>query len=218
MKKDIKKYIYAFIITSIIFVTAFYLGDYFSNKKLDVIKSAENRIAVDILSSETQFSLLGELSCKDAENSTLPAELDSLGERLNYSEQKIGANDPEFIDLKKYYSLLEIKNYVLLKKLRDCPKPQTIILYFYSSDCPDCDREGYVLTRLKQQYPELRVYSFDYNLDLSALKTLASVYNIGKTLPAVVIKNKAYEGFQSLETLKSLMPELKMGTSTKNSN
>lgn len=218
MKLETKKYIYAFLITVVIFATSISIGNYFSNKKLDLIKSTESKIAVDILSSETQFALLGELSCKEAENSTLPRELDLLGERLNYTEEKIGANNQEFIDLKKYYSLLEIKNYILLKKLHDCPKPPIIILYFYSGNCPDCDREGYVLTRLKKQYPELRVYSFDYNLDLSALKTLASAHNIGKTLPAIVLKDKTYEGFQSLDKIKSLLPELKPSTSSEPKN
>ncbi len=202
------------MITAAIFATALYLGNYFSDKKLSALKATENQISVDILSSETQFALLGELPCADAENSTPSQELDSLGEKLNYSEEKFGANNADFIGLKKYYSLLEIKNYLLLKKLRDCPKPPIIILYFYASDCPDCDKEGYVLTYLKEQYPELRVYSFDYNLDLSALKTLASVYGVGKTLPALVIKRKPYKGFQTIDDIKALLPELNTATSS----
>ena len=74
-----------------------------------------------------------------------------------------------------------------MQKIKDrCGSTQTngglSIMYFYSNkgDCSDCEREGFVLTKLREDYPELRVYSFDYNLDLSALQTLVSIYNIKK--------------------------------------
>jgi hypothetical protein len=84
-------------------------------------------------------------------------------------------------------------------------------MYFYSNkgDCPDCQKEGFVLTKLGEDYPELRVYSFDYNLDLSALQTLISIYNVEKKLPAILINEKAYYGFQSVDDIKNAMPALK---------
>jgi hypothetical protein len=89
-------------------------------------------------------------------------------------------------------------------------------MYFYSNkdnSCPDCEREGFVLTRLREDYPELRVYSFDYNLDLSALQTLISIYNIKPTgtdnLPAILINNNVYYGFKSVDDVKSILPALK---------
>lgn len=216
MNSDFKKYLYAFFITAAIFATAFYLGNYFSGKKIDELRATESRIALDILSSETQFALLGELSCPEAQNSLLSQELSSLGEKLDYSEEKFGADNPEVVALKKQYSLLEIKDYMLIKKLKDCPKRPVTILYFYADDCHDCEKMGYVLTYLREQYPELRVYSFDYNLDLSALKTLAFIYGIKDQFPALVIKNKAYKGFKKIEELEALLPELSTATSTKN--
>lgn len=214
MKSDWKKYIYAFLITSLIFGTALFLGNYFSNRKIAELKTAGNKISIDILSSETQFALLGELPCPDLKNSTLSQELNSLGEKLNYSEDKFGSDDEEVRDLKKYYSILEIKDYLLTQKLKDCPDRPISILYFYSSDCPDCDKVGYVLTALREQYPELRVYSFDYNLDVSALKTMATIYGVGDKLPALVIKNKTYSGFKSVDEIKDLLPELNEATTT----
>ena len=211
---DWKKYIYAFFITAAIFATAFYLGNYFSDKKINELEAAGNKISIDILSSETQFALLGELPCPEAKNSTLSEELNELGEKLNYSEEKFGADNEEVRDLKKYYSILEIKDYLLTKKLQSCPDRPIAILYFYGKDCPECDRQGYVLTYMREQHPELRVYSFDYHLDVSALKTLASIYKIGDKLPALVIKNKSYKGFQSVENIGALLPELYATTTT----
>lgn len=207
-QSDWKKYTYAFLITSAIFATALYIGEYFSDKKINDLKDTESQIAIDILSSETKFALLGDLSCPDAPNSTLSQELHLLGERLSYSEKELGSNNQTFINLKKQYSLLEIKDYLLVKKLKDCENRPTAILYFYKNDCQECDKQGYVLTYLRQKYPILRVYSFDYDLDLSALKTLADIYNIKDTFPSIVIKNKTYSGFKSIDDINTILPEL----------
>jgi hypothetical protein len=90
------------------------------------------------------------------------------------------------------------------------------IIYFYSNegDCPDCEREGFVLTRLRQTYPNLRVYSFDYNLDLSALQTLVTVYSIKPTseeagLHALLIDGRVYYGFKSIDDIKDIIPSLR---------
>jgi len=94
------------------------------------------------------------------------------------------------------------------------------ILYFYSNrgDCPDCGKMGDVFTYLRQTYPGLRVYSFDYHLDLSVLRTLTALrkINADKGLPAFVVNNKApVYGFKTLQEMQKLIPELKtLATST----
>lgn len=62
------------------------------------------------------------------------------------------------------------------------------VLYFYKTDdCTDCEKQGYALTALREKYPGLRVYSFDYGLNLSAIETLIRIYKIKDTeLPALV--------------------------------
>lgn len=208
-----KKYFFSFVITAIIFATAIFLSNYFSQKKLDEIKSIQDKIAVDILSSETQFSLLEESSCKDLGTGTLSTELGSLEDKLAYTENQRGHGDPEVQALKRYYSLLEIKDYLLMNKISEkCKRTPTSIIYFYSTDesCDDCEKEGYVLTHLRETYPDLRVYSFDYNIDLSAVKTLISINKVKNQLPALIIKDQNYYGFQSIEDLEKALPELKV--------
>ena len=98
-----------------------------------------------------------------------------------------------------------------MQKISDkCGKPPLTIIYFYSNanDCSDCEREGYVLTDLRQQFPDLRVYSFDYNLDISAVKTLIAINKVENKLPAIYIKNKMYYGFQGVSDIEKIMPEL----------
>jgi hypothetical protein len=207
-----KKYFFSFVITTVIFATAIFLSNYFSQKKLDEVRGIQDKIAVDILSSETQFSLLEESSCKDVGVGTLSTELGTLESKLAYTESQRGHGDEEVIALKRYYSLLEIKDYLLMNKISEkCKKTPLSIIYFYSSDnsCSDCEREGYVLTHLRETYPDLRVYSFDYDIDLSAVKTLISINKVKKELPAIIINDQAYYGFQSIEDLEKTIPELK---------
>ena len=211
---DWKKYIIAFIITAIIFGTAIAASNYFNNKRIEEIESIESKIAIDILSLETQFDLLEELSCDEVlENPLLSSELGSLGERLDFTERALGAENPEVLKLKQSYSLLEIKDYLLIKKISEkCDNFDPVfVFYFYSNagDCPDCIREGHVLTALKQKYPELRVYSFDYHLDVSALKTLITINKITPELPALVIEDAAYQGFHTVEAIEDVLPPLK---------
>ena len=216
-----KKYIYAFIITLVIFMTAMYLSDYFNSKKIDILKADENKISIDILASETQFALLGEASCKDIDKSTLTEELGQLGDKLNYLESQSGENSDEFITMKKYYSVLEIKDYLLTKKLAPkCKDAPVSILYFYTNDCLECTKIGYALTQLHDKYSLLKIYSFDYNLDLPIIKTLADVYNIGTTTPAVVIDGKLTPILKNIDDIDKLLPKRikTIASSTKTNN
>ncbi len=209
-KIDTKKYIFSFIITVAIFATAFLLSDYTNEKRMKEVRNIESNIAIDILSLETQFDLFEEVSCEVINNSILSQEINSLARRLSFMEVSRGANDEEVERLKKYYSLLQIKDYLLMKKIGEkCEKEPVFILYLYSNigDCNDCEKEGYVLTYLRKEYPNLRVYAFDYHLDLAAIKSLASIYNIENRLPAMVINDDLYYGFKSKEEVEELLPE-----------
>jgi hypothetical protein len=212
-KTDWKKYVFVLIITVAIFATTFYISAYFNNLRTAEMRAVENKISLDLLSSETQFSLLAEASCKDiGKSSILSKEINTLAEKLSYMEEKFGATNEEVLGLKKYYSLLEIKDYLLMKRVSEkCGVTPISILYFYSNagDCPLCEKTGYVLTYLNQQYPQIRVYSFDYNLDLSAVQTLISVFKVKNTLPAIIVGEDVHYGLSTLDEFEKAMPKLK---------
>lgn len=207
---DWKKYVIVFFITATIFILGFWVSSNLNSKKINQVRNIEDKISLDLMSSEIQFDLLQEISCKDISNTVLSSELNSLASKISYSENNIGVENMEFISLKKSYSLLEIKDYLLMKKINDrCKRKSVFVLYFYGNeDCKDCIRQGYVLTSLSEKYPKLRVYSFDYNLDLSALKAMISIYKVPNDLPAIVIEGKVYSGFNSLEDIEKLIPDV----------
>jgi hypothetical protein len=210
---DIKKYIITFLITAIIFATAVFASSFLADKKLEDVRAIENRVAMDILSSETQFALLEETSCRDIGPGFLSKELGTLGEKLSYAENQAGFDMAEVESLKRSYFLLEIKDYLLMKRLTEkCGTRPTFILYFYSDEekCEDCERMGYVLTSLRDTYPDLRVYSFDYHFDVEAIKTLTSIYKVRDELPALIINGEPHYGFRSVEELEAEIPALKL--------
>lgn len=202
---DWKKYLIVFLITASLFLMAGYLSNYFGNKKIKELESIQDNIALDILSSETQFTLLSELSCKNLTDDVLSAELNEMGKKLEWGEKNMEGS-AEVLYLRKYYSLLEIKDYLLLKNISErCNKKYAFILYFYTTaeNCSECKKQGIVLSTLRENYPTLRVYSFDYSTDLSAVKAMLQIYKIEDTkLPAVVLDDEVMTGFRSIEELE----------------
>src|ERR1035437_5191115 len=170
IRNNISKYIVTFVITALLFGGAFYLSNYFNSKKIQNIKATEDQVAIDILASETQFDILKQSSCDQIDSSILAGDLDTLGNRLTYMEYQIGVDNPDVVQLKKYYSILQIKDYLLMNIYNtNCHKKPVVVMYFYSNNCPECTQQDYVITYLRDTYPSIRIYTFDYNLDLSAL-------------------------------------------------
>ncbi|MES2986028.1 MAG: hypothetical protein V4686_02790 [Patescibacteria group bacterium] len=204
------QYLVVFVVTVGLFLSAFGLSNYLSDRKLDKVKYIQDDIAIDILSSETQFELLQDISCKDAGASVLSSELNDLARRIEYSEQSI-QNIEEVTRLKKYYSVLQVKDYILMKKATErCGLKSVFVLYFYTTEknCVECARQGYVLTELRDKYPDLRVYSFDYGLDLGIIQTLIRTYKLSDTeLPTLIVEGDVLTGYHDLEATEALLPE-----------
>lgn len=209
----------ALAITVLLFGTVLYAVNYLNGMRVAELANIEDKIALDTLSLETQFDLLAEAPCSEvSEGSVLSGELNDLADRLSYTEERLGSDNEEVVKLKRQYTLLQVKDYLLMKRLaKECKNLKPVfVLYFYSNagDCPGCAEAGYALSYLRQTYPGLRVYSFDYNLDLGALKTLRAVLGIKEPLPAFVINGKNFNGLTSLTDLESKLPLNLLATST----
>jgi hypothetical protein len=208
----------ALAISAVITGTVIYAIAYLNNARVAELSAIEDKLSIDTLSLDTQFSLLAATPCDSiASSTTLAGELTDLGSRLAYAENQLGTNNDQVVRLKEQYSLLEIRDYLLTKQLAtECGTHPVTVLYFYSNsgDCADCDKAGYALSYLRTTYPSLRVYSFDYNLNLGALKTLIAVTKLEDKLPAFVIGGKRSYGFTSLEDLEKQFPKGALATST----
>lgn len=219
-----RRYIFALVISLVIFMSGFLASNTLTNKKLESLKTVEDDISLSILSSETQYDIMREVSCDNLSNTNqtvLTKEIGALADNLSLLEAN-NEQDERIISAKKRYSLLLIKDYLLSKRLtEECGTAQTFVIYFYSNAdvCPECVKTGYALSSLRQDYEKLRVYAFDYNLDLPLIKTFASLYGVKETeLPAVIINKKLYTGLNTKESIDSLLPKIvkeKAATTTK---
>lgn len=222
MRIDYSKYIYSLIITVAVFVTAIFISNFFSNRRVDNVKGMQENIAINILSIETQFDLLKEVPCANLDSNILSDEISKIGDRLSYIESSRGGDDVEVIYLKKYYSLMEIKDYLLTKRLAEkcANKKIAYVIYIYSNnkDCDSCRKQSLVLTALREKYPDLRVYTFDYDLDLSAIETLKKAYKVPESFPIIIVDDKVMSGYMDKDALDAKLPSSIKSTSTATSS
>lgn len=210
MNPETKKYITVFFITLGIFIIVFGMVNYLNKQKLAEIDDLQRKITADLIATETQFNLLKSAPCNAVGNTILSVELGELGRKLDFAETNQGANDPEVLQLKKYYSLLQVKDYLLMQELASkCDINTDSLLYFYSDDCEECVKQGYVLTEFKKSYPKLRIYSFDSDLDFSVIDTFIGLYDFEDVYPTVIAHDRTYQGFIGLSELEELFPNLR---------
>jgi len=207
------------IITALLIGTVVYAINYLNAQRVQQLSDLQTQLATDTLSVETQFALLESAPCEDlADGNIVSQEVSDLGDRLSVAESQLGTTNKQVIQLKQQYTLLQIRDYILTQRLaQTCGIKPTVVLYFYSNtpgSCADCDRASYALSYLHNLNPDLRVYSFDYNLDLGALDTLKAVEKIQPKFPAFVINGKRSYGFTTLDDFETLFPKNFFATST----
>ncbi len=210
---DWKKYAIAFFITTFVFIAALWTSNQIYGKQIEEMKTIINQISLNTSASEVQYNLLLETSCERAVDIDPIRDLDKFASMLSQAESQRGSDTEDVLELKKQYTLLQIKDFLLTKRLADrCKSDANYILYFYSSEksCEECKKQGWVLTDLRSAYPELRIYAFDYDMDFQPIKTLQTMYKLtGNALPILVIDGKPVYGFKTREEIEQIMPLLK---------
>ncbi len=213
MSDHLKRYIIVFFLTLGIFLFAFLLSSFFGDRKIDQLRQIQEQIALDILSTETRYSLLERTSCVHAVAGSeiergLSRELADLARRLKFTESQFGSNNENVIFLKKYYALLQIKDYLLIQELSErCGEQVFVILYFHEQNCPECQKQSLVLDELVKRYSGVRVYWFEKDIITPAQQTLLSIFDISQG-PTLVIGNNSYQGFLSLEDIQLIAPDI----------
>jgi thiol-disulfide isomerase/thioredoxin len=208
MKRNIsyKNVIIAFLLTIIVFALGVSIGNYSVGRKYNELSSFISDLRLQTMSMELQFSLLSEDPCNAMNSNYLERELSILNNRLDYLEQLYGNKDPEIIQMKKYYSLLQIRHWLLFSKAQDtCDSNLGLILYFYSNDyCPDCNAQGNVLTSFRNKYSdEIKVYAFDVDLDDFAVSTLVEMYDISQ-VPTIIYNDDYLPGLTNMQKLEEV--------------
>jgi hypothetical protein len=201
------KFVAAFFLTAFIFLVIVVTNNYFNEAKLNHLNSVYNNIRIDALNAEVQYEIISENPCIALDFAPISNELAELGDKLTDMESQLGKKNQQVLDLKKYYSILEIRQWLFVKKAsKQCNANATPVLFFYSNenDCSDCESQGFVLNYIRKSQPNVYVYSFDVNLDTSSIKTLKLSYNITMT-PSLVIRDKTYLGFHDADKIVEIL-------------
>lgn len=206
---DKRKYVFVFIITAAIFLCGLLIGSLTSSQKLVDVRELQDSLQSDTLDLEILYSILEQDPCMYVNTTPLSDKLYDVAVKLDYMESLLGKGDDTVLRLKKYYSLLEIRQWLFESRVKEeCNYDKHIILYFYSNEdgaCPQCEEQGFILSYLRKKYGEtLGVYSFEYGLPSESLQTLVRRYDI-TALPAIVIDDETHIGFYSTAELEDLL-------------
>lgn len=208
-KISMSLYVVAFIVSVIIFLLGFYVGDIFYSSRIDDF-SLDIRFLSDDLYATQMIMILDDNSTSFCplyleELEKVDKRVQKLGEELTVLEEVQGVSDAE---LKKRYFLLETQAYLLSTELnKRCNKDVKIILYFYSGDnCESCKQQGFDLTKARETLAKdlsLKIYSFDSSLGSSSVDSFIKKYHISK-YPTIVLEERVYSGYQNFDTLVTL--------------
>lgn len=201
----------ALVLTILIFVSGIIIGNNNVEKKYENLEGFISDLRLQTMSLELQYELMSDEPCKAIENAYLTEELAQLNSRLDYLENLYGTNSPEILQMKQYYSLLQIQHWMLFREAREsCDVVSDLILYFYSNeDCQDCATQGSVLTAFRKKYKEeVKVYAFDMNLEDPAINTLEQMFKVGE-VPSIVYNEELFSGFVPFSMLEDLLTNKK---------
>jgi len=206
-----KVYLIAGIITIVIFSCGVGLGFFINENKFSSLKQELETIQTQQKDMESEILLansLGKESCETLsyEIEKMTSIASNLGEKISsYNSEMV--KDFEISNLKKYYMLSLIEYWYYWESFKkNCNSSVNTILYFYSlNNCNDCESQGYMLSFLKQKYPDkMMVFSLDADEDLYSINLLKRTYEVNKT-PTLIINNKKYEGLTDLNELNRIL-------------
>lgn len=203
------KYAAAISIATLIFFTGLVLGNFTANQKITELDKFEQDLRADSLALELQYDILSENPCGSINHSTLTDELYELGSKLTFMENGLGIDDPDVIRLKEYYSTLQIRHWLLAKQEKnECNPNINLIMYFYTNDetgCDKCDEQGYALTYLRKDNPDIRTYAFDNEIDNVALNTLKQIYFESEEFPVLILNEQTHHGFLDAQQMSDYL-------------
>ncbi len=201
------KYITVFAITTLIFIVGIIIGNYFASQKMQQIDYIGQDLKTDTTAMELQYELIAENPCDDLNATPLADQLYEMASKLDYMENRLGEDDRDVLDLKEYYSLLELRHWLFIQKTnKECNQSSANILFFYTNeeDCSDCKEQGFILTWIRRNYENVYIYSFDYTIENAALDTVKRLYDV-KGTPSIVINKQTYNKFMSKKELQNIV-------------
>lgn len=205
-----KRFFLALVLTSIIFLLGLLVGHTLTLDRTSYLADISYRQKLDYESLQLQ-SLFLDLSASNQScslfNKILETSLTNVADaqaKVDFYLLESTMGSDTYKDLKRDYSLAQIRYWLLNKKIKETCEPDHVsILYFYSNEeCVDCGPQGTILIYLKEKLKDkLLVFSLDADfIDEPMINLLKQTYNITR-VPSIVIEDRLFNELLSKDEL-----------------
>ncbi|MFH0832531.1 MAG: hypothetical protein V1900_02315 [Candidatus Aenigmatarchaeota archaeon] len=213
-KKELhaKTLVSALVITVIIFVSGVFVGTMLSQKKVVMIESDLEKVNSELESFQLETLMLKTLG-ENATCSLLKTRIvdinkqsAELGNNLELYREGKKEYDESYAELQARYSRLLVTYWLMAKEMKQTCKSDFITtLYFFSSECRDCDTQSFVLTYFKKKLED-NILIFALNADVSepSMKIIMGYYNITR-YPSMVVEEELINGLRDKSNFEYIL-------------
>ena len=205
-----RMYFFAFVASLLLFTVGLVLGWQWGYSAVTQMRSELDALSADEAGVEL-VSLLGNESfaCQiyESEFARMFQKTEEYGSKLAELEVRKGKMDSEVLELKKAYSAMQLRNYLLQQRMDSrCGYRHNVIIYFYSNEnyTPETD-EGLQIGKVDKEFG-VYTYHFDVNVDSPIVRGLKAAYGV-TAVPTLIINGRKYEGFMTADELRSALSD-----------
>ena len=188
-----KRYLWAFIIGTTIFIIGFAFTNMVAYLQFQRITNIQDPTSYQIFQDKLQYSLFGADICAEDTYIKISQDLTFQGQIIGDLENKLGIDNPNVLFRKKFYTLIQLEHFEFVKLInKECNRSINSILFFYSNkkaNLKNSEKLGDILGPIYQRNKDnLVLYSLDLNLDSNIIRNLRAKYNVGEE--SVIIINE----------------------------
>jgi hypothetical protein len=204
----LRLYAFAFIISLLMFAVGIVLGWQWGYSAVSQMSSELSALSSEETGMETLALMENQsFACPifDSEFARLFQKTLDYGDRLQALENKNGKLDPQVMELKKDYSAMQLRNYLLQQRMdAQCGTAHNTIIYFYSNEgYSAATDEGIQIGLVGARY-EAYTYHFDVNVDSPLVNGLKAGYGVAET-PTLVINGEKHSGFMTAAEIEAAL-------------
>jgi len=210
MKREIKAFVFAMIITIIAFFSGIYIGKLLAKSMFLEVENEILEIMNYVNSVFLAEKLLNFTSCDNITLEPIFETVSKLGRKLTVLEKELGVYDKKVLLIKEYYILSLLESYRLLEEYnKRCGYKYIPILFFYSNDkeyYKDSIETGKILDYFVFKNNKIKVFSIEGKLiDNPLIRMLKEKYNI-TIFPTIVINDSIIiAGVPDIKTLEKYL-------------
>jgi len=188
--KSGRRYFFAFIIGTAIFLLIFLVSYSVSFFEFNRVANMQNDLAYEIFQDKLYYSFFNQGVCDSSSLKDISESLNFQRGIIDNLEKRFGKTNSVVLSRKKFYTLVELEHFEFIQTLNsDCNFDIPIILFFYSNNenlIDESESMGRLLDATSINNENLIIYSFDFDLNSSLIEMLKEKYNIKEPLTIVI--------------------------------